>query len=101
MVNLIENNLVEIKGICRQRSVEKLFLFGSALSESFDEESDIDLLVEFNSYAIKNYADNYLDMCYELEALLNRKVDLVTVNSVKNPIFKREIDKSKKLIYQA
>ena len=38
-----------------------------------------------------NYADNYFDMCYDLEKVLQRKVDLLTTSSLRNPYFKIEI----------
>lgn len=40
-------------------------------------------------------------MCYDLEAVLDRKVDLVTTKSVKNPIFKKEVNATKELIFRA
>ncbi len=61
----------------------------------------MDLLVEFAGIPIDDYADNYFDMCYDLEAILKRRVDLITVNSVNNPYFKKEIEKTQRLIYSA
>lgn len=49
----------------------------------------------------EDYADNYFDLCDDLEALLGRKADIVTLKSVQNPYFKAEIDKTRKLIYAA
>lgn len=99
MQAILRANLAKIEEICRKRSVSELYSFGSVNTDQFKEESDVDFLVEFKEIVLEEYADNYLDMCYDLEAVLNRKVDLVTTRSVKNPIFKKEIDLSKELIY--
>ena len=100
MVAIIEENLRNIERICKEKNVAKLYTFGSVNTDKFNEESDIDLLVEFKDLFNDDYADNYLDMCYELEDILKRKVDLVTTKSVKNPVFKDEIESSRQLIYQ-
>ena len=42
-----------------------------------------------------------LDLWDALEELFGRRVDLVTPESLRNPIFKLELDKTKELIYDA
>lgn len=100
MKAILRDNLAKIEEICRKRSVKFLYSFGSVNTNRFKKGSDIDFLVEFKEIEMEEYADNYLDMCYDLEAILKRKVDLVTTRSVKNPIFKKEIESSKELIYK-
>ena len=101
MKSIIKQHLDALEKICKQRHVTKLYTFGSINTDAFNEHSDIDLLVEFGDIDIEGYADNYLDMCYDLEAVLNRKVDLVTIKSVKNPYFKKEVERTRQLIYTA
>mgnify|MGYP002856171213 CR=1 FL=1 len=101
MDSLSEQAIHEIKNICQRRHVRNLYVFGSVLTERFDSRSDIDFLVEFESLTPEDYADNYFDLCDDLEALLGRKADIVTLKSVQNPYFKAEIDKTRKLIYAA
>ena len=101
MKALIVKNLKEIERICKERSVSKLYTFGSVNTDKFQNTSDIDLLVEFGDIDIEEYADNYFDMCDDLEGIFNRKVDLVTINSVKNPYFKKELDNTRQLIFAA
>jgi len=101
MQAILNNSLSEIKTICKNRSVKSLYTFGSVNTDNFKPESDVDLLVEFGDIDIEEYADNYLDMCDELESLFNRPVDLVTVQSVKNPYFKKAVEKTRQLIYAA
>jgi len=60
--------------------VRKIGLFGSFVKNSQKMESDIDILVEFNSEKL-NY-DNYINLAYFLEDNLNRKIDLITLDSL-------------------
>lgn len=101
MKALIEKNLKEIERICKDRFVTKLYTFGSVNTDEFQDSSDIDLLVEFGEIEIEEYADNYFDMCDELEEIFERKVDLVTIKSVKNPYFKKELENTRQLIFAA
>ena len=89
----------DIVRLCRLHKVSKLFAFGSVLKESFNDESDIDLIVDFYQVPIEDYADNYFDLKYELESLFNRPVDLLEEQAIRNPYFKREVEKERQLIY--
>lgn len=74
-------------------------VFGSILTEHFDEQSDIDILVSFDSIPLENYADNYLQLQVELQNLLGREVDLVEDKAIRNPVFRENIDRTKVQIY--
>jgi len=56
--------------------VKTIGLFGSFARGEASPESDIDILVEFDSG--KRTYDNFIDTCFLLEELLGRKVELVT-----------------------
>jgi uncharacterized protein len=45
LVNIIEDKSEEIRETCKEHKVDALYVFGSLVSGSFTEESDIDLLV--------------------------------------------------------
>ena len=79
--------------------VDKLYLFGSAASENLTLESDIDLVVRFRNFDLTHYFKNYLEFKVRLQALFNRKVDLIEEQSLTNPYLIRSIDQNKKLIY--
>lgn len=98
-MKLLELKIDDIVRLCRLHKVSKLFAFGSALKESFNDESDIDLIVDFDQVPIEDYADNYFDLKYELESLFNRPVDLLEEQAIRNPYFKREVEKERQLIY--
>ena len=93
-----ENKLADL---CNNNEVVgKLYLFGSALSPRFDEAlSDIDVLVEATDLPPEERGENLIDLWDNLEKLFNRKVDLLTENSLHNPFLKKEIEKTKKMIY--
>ncbi len=89
----------KIQDVCSKHHVDKLYLFGSATNSEFNESSDIDLLVKFLPFERASYFDNFLDFKTSLETLLERKVDLVEEQALKNPILINSIAKSKSLIY--
>jgi predicted nucleotidyltransferase len=99
-MNVIERNIDQIIKLCKQHKVRELYLFGSVLTDRFNDESDIDFLVEFSLVDILEYFDNYMDFKEKLEALLKRPVDLVENQAVRNPIFRRVLDRDKKLVYE-
>ncbi len=80
--------------------VEELYAFGSVLTESFTNESDIDFLVRFGKIESQEYYDNYLDFKQALEKLFLRHVDLIEIQTIKNPILKQSINKNKLAIYE-
>jgi predicted nucleotidyltransferase len=98
-MNIIEQNIVIIRGLCLKHKVSKLFVFGSVLSERFQKDSDIDFIVDFENVDLYNYADNYFDLKFSLEDLLERKVDLLENKAINNPYLRKSIDSSKRLIY--
>jgi predicted nucleotidyltransferase len=98
-MNAVEQNISSIQYLCENHGVDKLYLFGSILGSSFNDKSDVDFLVRFKNMDLLRYADNYFDFKFSLENLLNRPVDLLEEQSLKNPFFLDAINESKKLIY--
>ena len=98
-MNVVEENLDRIRALCDKYNVAKLFVFGSILTDEFEESSDIDFIVDFSSIDLYDYADNYFNLKASLEELLGREVDLLEDKAIKNPYLRASIDASKKLIY--
>jgi len=98
-MNLIEQNLKSISALCQQHKVERLYAFGSVLTDKFSDQSDVDFVVSFSSVEPHLYFDNYMDLREGLEAILNRQVDLLEEQAIKNPILKKSVDETKKLVY--
>ena len=64
--------------------LRNMALFGSYSRDDFNNESDIDILVEFD----KTPGFEFIDLADELESLLKTKVDLVSRNGIKPKYFK-------------
>ena len=88
-----------LKKLCEQHYVARLSVFGSVLTQKYNENSDIDFLVQFSGVDQNNYFDNFLDFKESLESLLGRNVDLLEEQTLKNPILIRSIERNKKLLY--
>ena len=99
-MSIVEKNIDQIKYLCSQHKVAKLFVFGSILTENFKKSSDIDFLVEFTDVDLYDYADNYFSFKNALESLLKKQIDLLEVKAIKNPYLRQSIDSSKQLIYE-
>lgn len=100
-MKLIEINMDRIIALCKKYKVKNLWVFGSILTTRFSDESDVDFSVNFDRPRLKEteWADNFFDFIYELEHLLQRKIDMVCDDAVKNPYFRKELDATKVLIY--
>jgi hypothetical protein len=98
-MNIIERNIDSLISLCKQHKVKELYTFGSILTSKFNKDSDIDLLVQFDNVDILQYADNYFDFKEKLEALLGRDVDLLENQAIRNPIFRKILDRDKKIVY--
>jgi predicted nucleotidyltransferase len=90
--------LEAIAAICRKYRVKELAIFGSALREDFREESDVDLLVDFQpNHGLGLF--EYLQCQGELGELLGRRVDLVQKSGLKRFV-RDEILGTAKVIYE-
>ncbi len=72
----IKSNQNRIKAF----GVKKLGLFGSFVREEQRQDSDIDLLVEFEQD--KKTFKNFMALSFFLEDILNRQIELVTTESI-------------------
>lgn len=98
-MNALDKYISEIKNLCDSHKVKSLYAFGSVLTDRFNSESDIDLIVDFFGMAVEDYADNYFDFKFSLQEVLKRPIDLLEYEAIKNPYFKQTIDQQRQLIY--
>ena len=90
--NDILNKLSDLKPVLlSEYSVKKIGLFGSFSDDSYTENSDIDLLVEFE----KPIGWKYFSLEIYLENIFGRKIDLVTKNALKEQIRDRILNQVK------
>lgn len=92
-------NSQELADLCRKYNVNKLFAFGSVLTDHFDEESDIDLIVDFDKKTVKDHFLHFFDFKYSLEDIFERKVDLMEEQPIRNSYLRNNIENTKVLIY--
>ncbi len=95
----VDKNIKQLKILCRKHNVAKLYLFGSATNEGFNESSDIDFLVSFNNIELAKYFENYSTFKEKLKTLFKREIDLLEEQTLKNPVLINSINKNKELVY--
>ena len=98
-MKVITSHIDQIRKLCASNKVKSLFAFGSVVRNDFSIESDIDLIVEIDEKEPFAYSENYFNLKFQLEKLLNRKIDLLEQQALNSPILKDRIDQSKILIY--
>jgi predicted nucleotidyltransferase len=99
MVNIISQCLEEIEKACIANRVKSLFAFGSVTSDKFNQDSDIDLIVDIEENNPLYYCDYYFDLKFKLEELLKKRIDLLEKKSLKNKYLVNQIEKTKVLVY--
>ena len=96
----IKSKLREFLDICESCRVSRMYAFGSSITDDFDKvASDIDLLVEVDENDPVERGEKLMELWDQLENFFERKVDLLTEPSIKNPFLKKSIDETKVLIY--
>ena len=90
----------KLNEFCRRWNVVEFAVFGSALREDFNSESDVDVLVTFAPDAEISLFD-IAQMQIELERLYRRSVDLIEKASLRNPYRRREILQTAQVLYAA
>jgi len=95
-IDYYKNDLMQL---CVKNKVKSLYVFGSVLTSRFNNDSDIDMIVDIDSVNPLEYADCYFNLKFALQDLLNRPVDLLENKAIRNNYLRQEIDNSKQLIY--
>ncbi|HMC28571.1 MAG TPA: nucleotidyltransferase domain-containing protein [Verrucomicrobiae bacterium] len=102
MITLIEEHKNSVVELCRKFLVRRLDLFGSAATGKFSaQKSDLDFLVSFRTEDPREYKRCYFALAEALEKLFDRRVDLVTERSVRNPYFREVIEQTRQPLYAA
>jgi len=98
-MNPLQSYHQDISILCAKHNVKTLYAFGSVLTDRFNEQSDIDLVVDFYPLDVSDYADNYYGLKFSLEDTFHRQVDLLEDKAIKNPYFKNALLEQRQLIY--
>jgi uncharacterized protein len=89
----------EIADLCNRHGIQELALFGSALTQKFEGQSDVDLLVTFRPDARVGFL-TLARVQHELEDLIGRAVDLVPKGGLK-PAIRDSVLATAKVLYAA
>jgi uncharacterized protein len=88
-----------ISEFCRRRRIRRLSFFGSVLREDFRDDSDLDVLVEFEPDSIPGFL-RLAEMEAELETLFGgRKVDLRTPQDL-SKYFREDVVSNAAAVYE-
>ena len=102
MYKLTDEKTACVAELCRRFHVHRLDLFGSAAGPDFDpSRSDVDVLVEFERLGEGMYVDAWFGLHAALEELFGRHVDLVSAAAVRNPYFRAELERTRRVLYAA
>ena len=87
--------------LCLKHKIKTLAVFGSILTDRFNDKSNADLLVNFDTtdHEKWDYVTNYFDFQEALEKVFGRKVDLVVEKELKNKYFIANVNRTKQMIY--
>src|SRR5437870_1277414 len=88
----------DIEKICQELSLQHLDLIGSAAREDFSVESDIDVLVTF--MGDENLFERFFSLKSRLEEVFKRKVDVIEERAIRNPFFKKAVNKDRVRVCQ-
>lgn len=97
---LFQNQIPAVTQLMRQYRVKNAFVFGSVVTNRFNDESDVDFLINFEENLDPLEKGELMwNLRYALQDILHREIDLLTESSLKNPYFIEELNEKKILIY--
>jgi hypothetical protein len=98
-MHIEQTELQQIQSLCKENKVKSLFAFGSVTRVDFNDDSDVDLGVDFEENDPFKYADLYFNLKSKLEIILKRQVDLLEERAIKNRFFRQHLEKTKVNIF--
>ncbi len=102
MIAAVAERTADIQRLCGRHHVLRLALFGSAATGAHRAgKSDFDFVVEFQELPSGAYADSYFGLLEDLERLLDGPVELVVDSAIRNPFFRRSVEQTSAVLYEA
>ena len=98
MMNIPEK---ELHNLCRNHPIKRLSLFGSALTDRFTAQSDVDVLACFDDSKVTDWFDSFFAVRSDLETLFGHPVDLVIEKPFRNSYFGKAVEETKRIVYEA
>ena len=98
---LLQAKLELLRELCERYGLERLELFGSAARGAFNPtSSDLDFIVQMKGRREPGYARRFYEFAEAIETLYGRRVDLLTELMIKNPYFKAEVEKERRVLLE-
>lgn len=98
---LLFQNIHAIRNICKECMVLNLYATGSIVNDPDVDPFELEFLVEFNQSAGDSYFHYFYSLQSQLGDLLQKQVQLLDLNQLKNPIIKaRMLQNSERLVGQ-
>jgi uncharacterized protein len=97
-MNLSTTEIDQIKTFFADKPAKKVYLFGSYARGEADENSDIDLLIDWDYSKIKGL--DYVAWLDDIKEVLHKEVDFVSLKWL-SPLIEEYINNDKILIYEA
>lgn len=99
---IITERLDEVRALCEKYRVKRLTLFGSAVKGTFDEESDVDFVVEFEWHPDPlERGRRWTELWEDLKDVFGRDIDLIVASTIKSPYIARSIEEAHVELYAA
>jgi predicted nucleotidyltransferase len=100
---VVAQHIPAIRELCQEFGVQKLEIFGSAVTERFDPaHSDVDFIVTYpEGYDVGPWARNHWELQSRLESVLGVSVDLIMSTAIRKPRFERRVRDSRTTLYAA
>lgn len=97
---IIREKLPDIIRVAARYRVKRLGVFGSATGDRFNSAtSDIDFVVEFEPMTPVEHAGAYFGLAEALAEVFGRDIDLVELSAVRNPIFRKAVEETRRDVY--
>jgi len=98
----LQAQLPLVAKLFKEHKIKSAYAFGSVISDKFNDESDIDLLINFEEgLEPLEKGEIWWNLHDMLRDIFNREIDMLIEGSLKNPYFIEEINEKKQLIYAA
>ena len=90
----------EIVRLCKKYGLKELAVFGSSIRDDFKEDSDVDFLISYEDQGVLSYTlFDLVRLKDDFTNLLNRHVDIVEKEALRNPMRKKMILSTAEVIY--
>jgi len=98
---ILQDKLPQVIAMLKQHKVKRAYAFGSVTTTSFNENSDVDLLISFEeTLDPADKGELWFELYYKLKEFFHREIDLLTESSLTNPYFINSLNKTKTPLYE-